>query len=160
MSVHWYSMQKFMLLRAARGMLFWFWRTAKPPLEKNLTSEAEKHIFCKKSQWTDIQASVKQNEKLYSVMQLTCLLSKRVRYDAKLILFIYFETGDTFPRGNNYSGKISARENLTSGVFGCQSALFTKWRRLFWSLNLKLYCIKTLFREVCAHFQGAGQGYL
>ena len=155
MSVHWYSMQKFMLLRAARGMLFWFWRTAKPPLEKNLTSEAEKHIFCKKSLWTDIQASVKQNEKLYSVMQLTCLLSKRVRYDAKLILFIYFETGNTFPHGYNYSGKISARENLTSGVFGCQSALFTKWRRLFWSLNLKLYCIKTLFREVCMHFQGA-----
>ena len=55
-------------------------------------------------------------------MQLTCLLSKRVRYDAKLILFIYFETGNTFPRGND-------TENLTSGVFGCQSALFTKWRR-------------------------------
>ena len=52
-------------------------------------------------------------------MQLTCLLSKRVRYDAKLILFIYFETGNTFPHGNNYSGKISARENLTSGVFHC-----------------------------------------
>ena len=45
-------------------------------------------------------------EKLYSVMQLTCLLSKRVRYDAKLILFIYFETGNTFPRGNNHFGSL------------------------------------------------------
>ena len=41
--------------------------------------------FYMKSKWTVFQASAKQTVKIYSIMQPTFLLSKWVKYDAKLI---------------------------------------------------------------------------
>ena len=41
--------------------------------------------FYMKSKWTVFQASAKQTVKIYSIMQPTFLLSKGVKYDAKLI---------------------------------------------------------------------------